>query len=279
MRFSRLFIFFLIVCVPLLLPSEAVAIGCWLCQNQLDTCKYYRLSEFEWCIDGCQRNPYVGCLSWCQSTYLSGLAACQADYNWCADGCANRDGGPGGGGPQPNCPIVLDLSRHGWRFTSAGEGVLFDIDGDGLREWIAWTDPEAEVGFLAWDRDLNGVIDSGRELFGDSTVQPPSNAPNGFLALALMDQAESGGNGDGVISEQDGLWGALQVWVDRNHNGRSEEDELSPLSAHKVAAIDLAFRESRRKDRYGNELRYRTKVLMDDGPATNAVDVFFQRLP
>jgi len=277
MRFSRLTAFFLTVCAPLFLPSEAVAIGCWVCQHQLDTCKYYRHNEVLWCIDGCDRNPYQGCLSDCTSMYQSGLAACQSDYLYCSDGCI----GPreGDGGPQVNCPIVLDLSRQGLRFTSAGGGVLFDIDGDGLRDWISWTNAEDEVGFLAWDRDLNGVIDSGRELFGDSTVQPPSNAPNGFLALALLDLAESGGNGDGMISDQDGMWGALQVWVDRNHNGQSEENELSTLSSHPVVAIDLAFRESRRKDRYGNELRYRTKVLMEDGPATNAVDVFFQRFP
>jgi hypothetical protein len=78
-----------------------------------------------------------------------------------------------------------------------------DIDGDGYRDWIAWTDPEAEDGLLVWDRNLNGIIDSGRELFGDSTTQPPSNEPNGFLALAVLDQAESGGNGDGVISSLD----------------------------------------------------------------------------
>lgn len=82
-----------------------------------------------------------------------------------------------------------------------------------------------------------------------------------------------------MISDQDGLWGALLVWVDRNHNGLSEANELASLDSHKVVAIDLAFRESRRKDRYGNELRYRSKVLLEDRPNTNAVDVFFQRLP
>jgi hypothetical protein len=174
---------------------------------------------------------------------------------------------------------VLDLGRHGWSFTSAGEGVLFDIDGDGHRDPIAWTDRQAEDGFLVWDRNLNGIIDSGQELFGDATTQPPSNAPNGFLALAMLDQAQVGGNGDGVISNQDRLWNALQVWVDHNHNGESEESELTPLGSHRIVAIDLAFRESRRQDRYGNELRYRSEVLLESGRAIKAVDVFFQRLP
>lgn len=257
-----------------LLPSEALAISCWNCQNQLDTCRYYRQGELDWCLDGCSRNPYQGCSSDCYNSYYSGLAACQSDYDYCANGCEIEVEKP-----KQNCPIVLDLGQRGWKFTSAPEGVLFDIDGDGRRDPIAWTDPAAEIAFLVWDRNLNGVIDSGRELFGDSTTQPPSAQPNGFLALALLDQADSGGNGDGVISTQDDMWGALQVWVDRNHNGLSETNELSSLASHKIVAIDLAYHESRRKDQHGNELRYRGRVLLEDRPFTDAVDVFFQKLP
>lgn len=275
MRFPRWPVIFLAACAPLFLPSEAAAIGCWVCQHQLDTCHYYRDSEYQWCKDGCVRNPYQGCLTDCAIDYQNGWAACQRDYEWCAEGCQIEIEKP----PKENCPIVLDLGQQGWKFTSAGEGVLFDIDGDGHRDFIAWTDPAAEDGFLVWDRNLNGAIDSGRELFGDSTNQQPSDKPNGFLALALLDRPESGGNGDGVISSQDKMWNALQIWVDRNHNGLSEANELASLGSHKVTAIDLAFRESRRKDQYGNELRYRSEVLLEDGPATKAVDVFFQHLP
>ena len=197
---ARLFALFLAVCSPLFLPPGAAALGCWLCDNQLDACTYYAISNRSWCNDGCQRNPYNGCLAWCTSTYYNDLYACQSSYEWCTERCDR-----GNDDPEPNCPIVLDLGQHGWRFTSAGEGVMFDMDGKGLRDWIAWTDPTSEDGFLAWDRNLNGVIDSGRELFGDSTVQPPSEAPNGFLALAWLDQVDSGGNGDGLISDLDGL--------------------------------------------------------------------------
>jgi len=273
MRLARLAALML-VCTPLLLPSEAAALSCWQCTYQIDSCKYTAQADYNWCLDGCSRNPYQGCSTWCWNTYQSDLAACEADYDSCLEDCGavKVDRPPG------NCPVVLDLGRGGWKFTSAAEGVLFDIDGDGNRDAIAWTDPEAEVAFLVWDRNLNGVIDSGQELFGDSTNQPPSDAPNGFLALALLDRVEGGGNGDGVISNQDGLWGALQIWVDRNHNGISEPSELASLESRKILAIDLAFRESRRQDRHGNELRFRSRVVLEDRPDTHAVDVFFQRL-
>ena len=174
---------------------------------------------------------------------------------------------------------MLDLGQQGFRFTSAQAGVKFDLDADGSRDSIAWTDPAVKEGFLAWDRNLNGIIDSGRELFGNATLQPPADEPNGYLALAVLDQPENGGNGDSVISNQDRLWNALQLWIDLNHNGFSEERELSSLSSQKIISIDLAYRESRRKDRYGNELRYRSRALAEDGQVIDTLDVFFQRLP
>lgn len=280
MRLPRWFVVPLLGCAALLAPQRATAIGCWLCQNQLTTCRYYRQGELSSCLSGCETMFAHGSPAWnlcevdCDYDNQSGLAACQSDYDYCANGCQQDPPEH----PKQNCPIVLDLDRGGLRFTSVQEGVLFDIDGDGHRDWIAWTDPQSDEGFLVWDRNLNGRIDSGSELFGDSTLQPPSAAPNGFLALSVLDDPQSGGNGDGVLSSQDRLWNALQIWVDRNHNGRSEENELTSLSSHKVVAIDIDYRESRRKDRYGNELRYWGRVLLEDGPPSRAVDVFFQGL-
>lgn len=274
MRFARLIVFGFVVGFLFLLPSVATALGCYQCNFQYDACIYDAEGDYDWCLGGCQRNPYSGCSNWCGDTYQADLNACLAVYYECTDICDREVDRP-----RENCPIVLDLGKRGWRFTSAEKGVLFDIDGDGDRDAVAWTDPEAESSFLVWDRNLNGLIDSGQELFGDATTQPPSGAPNGFLALALLDQVEGGGNGDGVISSQDGLWGALQLWVDRNHNGISEGSELASLESRKILAIDLAYRESRRRDQHGNELRFRSKVVLEDGPDTHAVDVFFQRLP
>src|SRR5215467_4109474 len=96
-------------------------------------------------------------------------------------------------------PIVIDLSRKGFQLTSAQSGVRFDITGTGNPIQIGWTDASGGNAFLVLDRDGNGKIDSGKELFGNYTSQPPSPERNGYLALAEFDKVENGGNNDGLI--------------------------------------------------------------------------------
>jgi hypothetical protein len=165
-------------------------------------------------------------------------------------------------------PIVVDVSGQGFFLTNAADGVWFDISGSGTPIKMGWTAGSAQNAFLALPGP-DGLVHNGKELFGNFTPQPPSETPNGFAALAVYDD-----NHDGVIDARDAVWKSLRLWIDANHDGVSQPEELHTLAELGVNSISLHYKEEPWHDQFGNAFRYRARVG-DETTDKWTYDVFF----
>ena len=198
--------------------------------------------------------------------------------------------GPGdGGGPgtqlecipgvDPGCgitsPIVINLDNGPYELTGTESPVLFDIAGTGTKLTIGWTAPGTNQAFLWMDRDHDGVVTGGAELFGTATVLMNGHrAPNGFEAFREFDA-----NADGVIDAGDPVWPQLLLWTDRNHDGISQPSEITRLADSPVRSISLAYHWTGRRDEHGNTFRYEGITSLSTGGKGSreqpVYDIFF----
>jgi hypothetical protein len=149
-------------------------------------------------------------------------------------------------------PLVLDLDGDGIEITQMKNGtwaqIFFDHDADGVRIGTAWV--KADDGLLVIDRNGNGAIDSGRELFGNNTLlSSGQTATDGYAALAELDS-----NGNGRIEAGDVAYRNIKVWRDFNQDGISDENELISLADAGITHIGLAKTDSSTKLEDGTRL-------------------------
>ncbi|HKI03823.1 MAG TPA: hypothetical protein VKK31_17715 [Thermoanaerobaculia bacterium] len=165
--------------------------------------------------------------------------------------------------PDENCPILLDLRQDGFHLSGPNPAVSFDIDADGIPDRIAWTKAGEDEAFLCLDRNHNGVIDDGSELFGFATpLLSGRRAKIGYRALAELDLPALGGNNDGTVDAGDSSFADLCAWVDGNRDGVSQTNEIRTLPQVGVVRLQYHYRTIHLTDPSGNLFRYVSSVLM-----------------
>jgi hypothetical protein len=168
-------------------------------------------------------------------------------------------------------PLAVDLDGDGIETvaipTDGGQPVLFDHNADGIQTGTGWV--RGDDAWLAMDRDGNGSIDTGRELFGvDTEIVDPTtgllrNATSGFEALSAQD-----GNGDHLLDANDAAFSEVRLWRDLNQDGQSQSNELFTLQQQGIASISLVSDGKTQNLGNGNTVTGSAKVTYANGGET-----------
>ena len=167
-------------------------------------------------------------------------------------------------------PLTFDLNGDGLHTTgiAAVNPILFDHDGDGIKNATGWI--AADDALLTLDKNGNGTIDNGRELFGDNTIlntgaRAGQLAKDGFDALADLDS-----NADGKITAADTQYNNLRLWRDLNQDGISQSNELFTLASQNIISINVTSTANSQTLPNGNQIADIGTFTKTDG-STGAV--------
>lgn len=169
--------------------------------------------------------------------------------------------------------VAIDLNGNNIETIDTNAFSHFDFESNALRVRTAWVAPTD--GLLVFDRNKDGKITNGRELFGHNTLlHNGKKASNGFEALKELDS-----NKDGKIDKEDQSYRLLQVWQDENYNGMVEKGELKTLSELNITAIDTNYKTTNHIDQYGNKHLFQATVTFSNGKIAVASNIWFKTEP
>ena len=166
-------------------------------------------------------------------------------------------------------PMYQPEKWNGIQTVSAAQGVNFDLNATGHNDKWGWVG--GNDGLLVMDRNGNGSIDSGAELFGAGTTVNGRKGLDGFAALASLDT-----NHDGHINAKDVDFSKLQVWVDANHDGKTDAGELKTLADLGITDLNLGATKGTDVD-HGNVLGLVSSFTKSDGTSHEMTDVWFAK--
>ena len=146
--------------------------------------------------------------------------------------------------------------------TQLNPALNFDHNSNDFKEATGWI--SNDDAFLTYDKNGNGIIDDGSDMFGET------NAANGFEALKKFDD-----NKDGKIDENDVIWQKLSLWRDINSDAKTDEGELISIKDTDIKSIDLNYSNTHIASN-GNTIEQVSKVEFKDGSSTTANDVNFE---
>ena len=158
-------------------------------------------------------------------------------------------------------PLLIDLDGDGIETTTIENGVYFDHGNDGFEELSAWVG--VDDGILVYDKNNNGVIDNGNELFSNNyTKLDGTQAVSGFDALGDFDS-----NSDGVINSSDTNFDTIKVL--------KGDGTMMSLSDAGVSSITLLHTNKNVEDANGNVQKTEGTYTRTDGSTSKLGDYLF----